>query len=469
MERPEPRQGGSLPRTVVSNARTLPAWRLKLLPFAACLALAPLIARASDGEEVRALRREVEELRQTVRTLETQVKRLQAQAPTPAKSKEEQALEAELRAAMPAPAPTAAAPAATAAAPPPPVQPAIGAGVGKSSTLLNPDISFNGDFTFLGTDNRQLNKANRFSLREAEIGFQAPIDPYARADAFITFGEGESPDVEEAYATFLTLPWNLQARIGKFRLSFGKNNLLHRHALPQTDRPLVETANFGEEGLSAAGVGVSYLVPNPWDQYLLLTAEVANGLGETPQDAQGIPLEKPARGRSLGDFVYVGHAQSFFDLNDDNNIELGASVLANQPRSGTEEEVYGVDLTYRWRPLRQAGYRQLLWRTEGYFTHLHTTDQGPSTFDTRGFYTYAEYRLAQTLWVGNRIDWTEIPGTSGKKEWGVFPYFTFSPLEFGYFRLGYQFVRSDRLQQKDSNRVWLQYNFSIGPHAAHSF
>jgi hypothetical protein len=448
-------------------------WHPRLLPVAALIALAPIAAAASETQEIRELRKEVGELRDTVRELQDQIQQLKGQPPAAAakteKAEQQKQLEAEIRAAMPTPTPAAGASESVAAAPAPAVQPAVGAGVGKSSSLLNPDISFNGDFTFLGTDNRQLNKANRFSFREAEVGFQAPIDPYARADAFITFGEGESPSVEEGYATFLTLPYNLQARIGKFRVSFGKNNLLHRHALSQTDRPLVEVANFGEEGLGGTGGGVSYLVPNPWDQYLLLTGEVVNGLGEELEEAQGITLEKPAPGRSFGDFVYVGHAQSFFDLNDDNNVELGGSILANQPRTGTQTRAYGVDLTYRWRPLGQAGYRQFLWRSEGYFTHEDTREAGPSVFDTQGFYSYGEYRLTQSLWIGNRVDWTEIPGTSGKKEWGVFPYFTYSPMEFGYVRIGYEFVRSDRLEDKDSNRFWLQYNFSIGPHAAHAF
>ena len=92
-----------------------------------------------------------------------------------------------------------------------------------------------------------------------------------------------------------------------------------------------------------------------------------------------------------------------------------------------------------------------------------------SALNTSGLYTYGEYRLGKNWWVGNRLDWTEIPGTSGQDEWGVFPYVTFSPLEFGYFRAGYQFVRSDRLQMRDSNRLWLQYDFSIGPHGAHAF
>ncbi|MBI3770638.1 MAG: hypothetical protein HY271_19385 [Deltaproteobacteria bacterium] len=445
-------------------------WHLRLLPVVALVALAPIAAAANETQEIRELRKEVGELRDAVRELKGQLRQLKGQPPAPvATTEQEKELEAEIRAAMPPLAPGTLAPGVGAVAAAPPVQPAVGAGIGKSSSILNPDISFNGDFTFLGTDNRQLNKANRFSFREAEVGFQAPIDPYARADAFITFDEGESPGVEEAYATFLTLPYNLQARIGKFRLSFGKNNLLHRHALSQTDRPLAEVANFGEEGLSGTGIGVSYLVPNPWDQYVLVTGEVANGLGEELEGAQGIPLERPAPGRSLDDFVYVGHAQSFFDLNANNNIEVGGSFLANEPRSGTDTRVYGVDLTYRWRPLAQQGYRQFLWRSEGYFTHQDTHAAGRSVFDTSGGYTYGEYRLGQTQWVGTRVDWTEIPGTSGKKEWGVYPYFTFSPLEFGYFRVGYEYVRSDRLNDKDSHRVWLQYNFSIGPHAAHAF
>jgi hypothetical protein len=449
---------------------SIPLWHLRLLPIAALIALAPIAAAANETQEIRELRKEVGELRDTVRELQNQLRQMRGQPPSSAaKTQQDKELEAEIRAAIPTPAPGVLAPGAGAVAAAPPVQPAVGPGVGKSSSLLNPDISFNGDFTFLGTNNRQLNKANRFSFREAEVGFQAPIDPYARADAFITFGEGETPEVEEGYATFLTLPYNLQARIGKFRVSFGKNNLLHRHALSQTDRPLAEVANFGEEGLSGTGVGVSYLVPNRWDQYLLLTGEVVNGLGEELEEAQGIPLDSPARGRSLDDFLYVGHAQSFFDLNANNNIELGGSILANEPRGETETRAYGVDLTYRWRPLAQSGYHQFLWRTEGYFTHLDTREAGPSVFDTQGFYSYGEYRLTQSRWVGMRVDWTEIPGTSGKKEWGVYPYFTFSPMEFGYFRVGYEYVRSDQLQDKDSHRIWLQYNFSIGPHAAHAF
>jgi hypothetical protein len=449
------------------------------------IAVAPLVATAQEppapggGEarEIEELRKEVRELRQAVRALQ------EAQKQPPAatgQTEQEKELEAEIRAAMPpatpgVPAPAAANEAITTAAPV--IQPATGPGVGKSSSLLNPDISFIGDFTFLGTDNNQLNKANRFSFREAELGLQAPIDPFARADAFLTVDESGSFDIEEAYATFLTLPFNLQARAGKFRLMFGKNNVLHRHALPQTDRPFVEVDNFGDEGFAGTGAELSYLVPNPWDQYLLLTAEAVNDLGAPLPAGQGTTLDQPAPGRALRDVVYLGHAQSFFDLDPNNNLELGASVLLNLPRRETQTRMYGVDLTYRWRPLGQAGYRQFLWRTEGYFTdkQLRGADAAAllpiedNTFDTAGFYTYGEYRVAQRWWLGTRVDWTEIPAVRRQTEWGVYPYCTFAPTEFGYFRLGYQHAVSDRWRDKDSNRVWLQYDFSIGPHAAHAF
>ncbi len=446
----------------------------RCLSPALIVALLPLTAAGQphdQAQEVEELRREVQQLREEVRGLRDALHQLQ---PAAAPSEQAKQLEAEIGAAMPAATPGA--PAAEVAAAPI-SQPAVGPGVGKSSSILNPDISFNSDFTFLGTDNNQLNKANRFSLRETEIGFQAPIDPFARADAFITFAEGETPEVEEAYATFLTLPYNLQARVGKFRVSFGKNNLLHRHALPQTDRPFVEQLNFGEEGLTGTGVGVSELVPNPWDQYLLLTGEVVNGLDDELEGAQGEELAEPAAARAFRDFAYLGHAQTFVDLNADSNIELGGSALINLPKSGTQTKVYGVDLTYRWRPLGQAGYRQFLWRTEGYFTDKELRDADAAAlapgesnrFNTAGFYTYGEYRLTQRLWLGTRVDWTEVPATRRETEWGVFPYLTYSPTEFGYFRLGYEYAESDLLQKKLSNRVWLQYDFSIGPHAAHAF
>ena len=46
------------------------------------------------------------------------------------------------------------------------------------------------------------------NLRESELGLQAIVDPYARADFFLSFGE-EGVSVEEGFMTFTSLPGQL--------------------------------------------------------------------------------------------------------------------------------------------------------------------------------------------------------------------------------------------------------------------
>jgi hypothetical protein len=94
-------------------------------------------------------------------------------------------------------------------------------------------------------------------MQESELSFQAVVDPYARADFFVTVGPDEVA-LEEGFITFPTLPGGLLAKVGKFRDAFGKVNGMHAHVLPFIDRPLV-TSNLlgGEDGLSDSGISVA--------------------------------------------------------------------------------------------------------------------------------------------------------------------------------------------------------------------
>jgi hypothetical protein len=61
-------------------------------------------------------------------------------------------------------------------------------GATSNAKLLNPDISLIGDF--IGTAGRNtISPSRSLELHESEVGMQAIIDPYARADAFFSFGE----------------------------------------------------------------------------------------------------------------------------------------------------------------------------------------------------------------------------------------------------------------------------------------
>src|SRR2546427_13136433 len=97
---------------------------------------------------------------------------------------------------------------------------------------------------------------------------QAIIDPYARADAFISFGE-TGVNVEEGYVTFTSLPAGLPMKVGKMRAEFGKVNTIHNHALAFIDRPLVTNNLIGlGEGIDEPGRLLSPLRPRPSHQFL---------------------------------------------------------------------------------------------------------------------------------------------------------------------------------------------------------
>ena len=92
---------------------------------------------------------------------------------------------------------------------------------------------------FLGaTGSNPVNPEPALQMPESEVSFQAVVDPYARADFFLAFGE-EGVDLEEGFLTFPTLPGGLLMKVGKMRSAFGKINTLHTHVIPWTDRPLV--------------------------------------------------------------------------------------------------------------------------------------------------------------------------------------------------------------------------------------
>ncbi len=158
-----------------------------------CASGRPAQAQATASpEEVARLREELEQLRKAVTALEARLDALPA-PPPPAS------------AAAPAPAPTA--PVEAAAVPagaqgaggPAGALPLYGGGA-AASKVFNPDIAAIGDF--LGAVGRSPGGGEpSLQMHESELSFQAVVDPYARADFFLTFGP-EEVGVEEASSLF---------------------------------------------------------------------------------------------------------------------------------------------------------------------------------------------------------------------------------------------------------------------------
>src|SRR5438105_2533247 len=235
--------------------------------------------------------------------------------------------------------------------------PVYGAAVGASK-VFNPDIAVIGDF--LGAAGRNDVRPDPFGpgsaprplqMHESEAAFQAIVDPYARADFFISFGE-QGVALEEGYLTFPAIPGGLLVRAGKMRAAFGKVNTLHNHVLPWTDRPIVmNNLVGGEDGIDDAGFSVARLIPNPWI-FLEATGQVFRG------DSNDL-----FRSSKRGDLSYVGHLRGYQDITDNTSVDLGVSYSRGHNGSGIIDSLdvgrfrttlYGADATVRWRPLRRS-------------------------------------------------------------------------------------------------------------------
>ena len=185
------------------------------------------------------------------------------------------------------------------------------------------------------------------------------MDPYARADFFLSFSE-KGVEVEEGFATFTALPWKLLLKVGRMRVSFGKINTLHLHVLPWADEPLpVVNLLGGEEGWIGTGVSLGRIIPLPGDMFSELTLQVFDGHAEGLFDAQ-----------KRGDLAYNAHYRVFADLTEELNLDWGLSYGQGPGTATTSTKTYwtqlaGSDLVLRWKPLRQGNYRSASLRGGG--------------------------------------------------------------------------------------------------------
>ena len=404
--------------------------RIPFLPsfFLVFVFIGSSFAQTSEADRLKA---ELEALRlefsQRIADLETRLKAVESAPATPA----------------PAPPPVEA---------PPPAPPAqIGLAPASSSKMFNPDIAAIGNF--VGAAGKSPGGGEpSLEFNEAEVSFQAVVDPYARADVFLTFGPDEV-GVEEAFITFPTLPAGLLMKVGKMRDAFGKINASHTHVVPFTDRPLM-TQNLvgGDEGLADSGISLSRLFPNRF-AFLEATGQVYQGNSEI------------FRAEKRADLAYVAHLRGYRDLTESTNLDLGGSFAQGHNDAGPDQttRLWGADLTFRYRPLRRSIYTHVLARAEATWSR-RSERSGPTSF---GAYGYLEYQFARRWTAGARFDTSDRATDPSITDKGASFLMTYKPSEFSLVRGQYRHTRfGDSVK---SNEFLFQFLFSIGAHAAHPF
>lgn len=337
----------------------------------------------------------------------------------------------------------------------------------SAPSALNPAIGMAID----ATAEHRAKTGGDFNFRAAEIGISASVDPYARGYAFFT-GSREEVEVEEAAMVTTSLPWNLQARGGRFFADFGRLAKFHPHEYAFVNTPLSLLRMVGGES-KADGLEISYLFPTPF--FLRATFGGYNKIG-----AENERLDD-SKSRTWSRFTYLGRLHTYFDLSDNQSFELGSS-LAYTPSvrlmdtHGGSRSLSGVDLTYRYQPLDSTLHQGVTWGTELFVNseRLPLELEDASITSKRrlsvGGYSYAEVKINRNWSTGILFDYAPSIETPAKKTLSYSPYLTWNLSEFNRLRFQYSYF-DDRVRTEKNergNQFFLQWTTVLGAHS-HGF
>jgi hypothetical protein len=418
----------------------------------------------ANSQNSAAVEQRIRELEDRVIALEGKIRTMEsAQAPQPQPAQPAPTAEAGTQPAQvpaPPPSPNGVATAVTTSA----AQLPVYGGSSAASKALNPDVSVIGDFVGAVGGNSApalatLQPFPSLEMHESEIGLQAIIDPYARGDFFISFGE-TGVNLEEGYITFTALPAGFVAKVGKMRSVFGKVNTMHNHVLPWVDRPLVSTNLVGgEDGIDDAGVSVERILPAPKGIFLDATGQVFRG------DSADVFQQQ-----QRSDVSTVEHLRAYKDLTESTNLDLGLSYARGHNNGTTAApgdfitQLYGIDATVRWKPLRRSIYHSFVGRSELIWSQRQELPREQRAF---GFYASGDYQLGRRWFAGGRFDWSDRSRFDNLTDKGTAATVTYWPSEFSQLRGEYRFTHY--AENRDSNELLMQLIFSLGAHGAHPF
>jgi hypothetical protein len=358
----------------------------------------------------------------------------------------------------------------------------------QSNPLKTPNVSGNALFLYR---NSNFNKAddstvrNGIDLQEAELAFYADVDPYSRlsmlfsaapeyrANPYYTPAAGQKFkqewkfEPEELFAETDHIP-GVTVKIGKFKAAFGKHNTLHSHAYPFVDAPMINAGLLGDEGLNDVGLSAAALIPFKW--FSEFTAQYLRGEGENDEFSSPTP----------GDGVGVARLKNLWDLTDDLTMEVGASYARGNNDFKSATQLAGGDLTFKWRPSSGGKYHSGILAFE--FIDRKMQKSGAADDHGYGLASWIQYQFAERWIAKARYETLQRTGSgfasSLDNEFadGVTTkgsaLIEFAATEFSFFRLEYDQAHGPQQTGTgltNEHKIYLQGNFTIGSHPAHSY
>ncbi|MGD9762521.1 MAG: hypothetical protein AB7V27_02230 [Candidatus Binatia bacterium] len=362
-----------------------------------------------------------------------------------------------------------------------------------------------------------------FTLQQGELSFAGAVDPYFLGEAHIVFTDS-FVELEEAFITTTSLPYDLRLRGGYFLLPFGRINPTHAHAWTFIDQPVINTRLMGPEGLRSVGAELSWLAPLPWFSEVDVGVTDADEFDLTQSFLNG---EAGIGGRpavttdvnNLGDLLYLARFANFWEVSDEITGLLGFSGLygPNSTGVGAQTFIYGTDLTFKWRPAENfRGWPFVVWQTEamkrdytadwfiagtqaeetgGGHDHSHGGGEEEAMVDfpnnlpgallrDYGFYSYVLWGFKHPWALGLRAEYASGSGRSvmdgslvsrqgdpfRDDRLRISPLLVYQPSEFSRIRLQYNFDNAKFLPGDHSaSSVWLGFEVLYGTHPAHKY
>lgn len=388
----------------------------------------------------------------------------------------------------------------------PPETPAalVPAAPARSFQSLNPDVSAIVDFaagwfsddagTIKSGDDPQ---STGFKVQEVELALQQVVDPYFRADVYLTIPNLAGLEVEEAFLTTTQLPANLQLKAGIFRAGLGRQNAQHLHLQDFSRRPALNAALLGVDGLRAPGAEASWLVPGLPFYLLVSAAAFSVEAAEADQPLQTFG------GGGRATFAYVGTARAFFPVSEATSLYVGldyargkTSQSVSDPAAarapdaaghsvfdGWSDNLVGADVYLKWKPANQAEtYASVAWQTEYFVRQIpKLVVNGAGRRETEGgLYSQVVVQTARRFFVGVRGELLGVPaGDNLRRELAGALSLTWALSEFARVRLYGEARRGHRFlpleadasspERRTSGALFLQLEAAIGAHGAHPF
>jgi len=330
---------------------------------------------------------------------------------------------------------------------------------------------------------------NGFTVQNVELTIGAAVDPYFNAQANIIFqidADGETVvELEEAFFTTRSLPWGLQVKGGQFYTEFGRQNPQHPHTWSFVDQPVVLSRFFGGDGLRSQGARVAWLMPTDWYSELYVGVQNAKGetvtsfLSELAEEVGGHTLiDRNARG--FGDLLYSARWLNGIDLSDTVSANLGLSSVLGPNASGTSTNtrILGADIFLKWQARRtHRGSPFVSWHTEALHRRYEAGDASNPIREVLkdwGLFTQVLWGFKPGWVAGLRWDYATAQGQTSLDPLRdtrnrLSPNLTWYPTEFSKVRLQYNRDWATHLQDRTADSIWLQFEFSLGRHAAHIF